>query len=365
MADDKKSFSRRQLLQFSAAAGVTAILGEPVSFAETQQSGPRAPVSAPAEELVFINGKIHTMDRNNTVVQTVSIKNGRFSTVGGAVPRKGPGIRIIDLRGRTVVPGIIDNHNHVVLMGNRPGYHTPLENAYSIGEVQEIVAARAKGIPSGAWITTIGGFHRNHLFRPDQTPRLPTLAELDEAAPNNPVYISEGFVGPSTTNSLGKKFFESQTPPVPVGADGSIGMGVQSTGRATLILRQTLLTFEQRRRGALDAINYGLSIGVTTHLDEGAFQATNTPNDGAAHEDNYTMHLPFLALHDEGKLPARLRINFLEQDTTPDLPTLTERLKNSYKFFGDDMVRTGAIGEFIAGFGVNNSVFMEAAKRIA
>src|SRR5262249_57212310 len=73
-----------------------------------------------------------------------------------------------------------------------------------------------------------------------------------------------------------------------------------------------------------------------------------TPNDGAAHEDNYTMHLPFLALRDEGRLPARLRINFLHQDTTADLPTLTERLKQSFKFFGDDIVRTGGIGEFIA-----------------
>jgi predicted amidohydrolase YtcJ len=112
-------------------------------------------------------------------------------------------------------------------------------------------------------------------------------------------------------------------------------------------------------------MTYGLSLGVTTHLDQGAFQATNTPDDGAAHEDNYTMHRPFLALHAEKKLPARLRINFLEQDTTPDVPTLTERLKNSYKFFGDDMVRTGAIGEFIAGFGANNATFVEAAKRIA
>ena len=57
---------------------------------------------------------------------------------------------------------------------------------------------------------------------------------------------------------------------------------------------------------------------MTTHLDQGAFQATNTPSDGAAHEDNYAMHLPFLALHAEGRLPARLRINFLHQDATPD-----------------------------------------------
>src|SRR5215470_7973270 len=289
-----KKLSRRQLLAGGVAAGVTAV----------QQSG-----AAAAEELALVNGKIHTMDGKNTIVQSISMRNGRFVSVGGAAPRRGPGIRIIDLKGRTVVPGIIDNHNHIVLMGNRPGYHTLLENALSIRDVQEIISARAKGIPQDSWITTIGGFHRNQLVPPGQTPRLPTLAELDEAAPNNPVYMSEGFTGPSATNSRGKKFFESLNPPIQVGPDGGLAAGAQATTRATLALRHTL-TFDQRKRGAIDALNYGLSLGVTTHQDEGAFQATDTPADGAAHEDNYTMHLPFLALHDERKLPARLRINF-------------------------------------------------------
>ena len=355
--------SRRQLLRASAGAGVLAALGPPPARAAAEQRAGGV-AGRTTEELVFVNGRIHTMDGNNTIANTVSIRNGRFSAVGGGVPVRGPGIRMIDLRGRTAVPGIIDNHNHIVLMGNRPGYHTPLEHASSISDVQETIAARAKAIPRGAWITTIGGFHRNQLFSRDQNPRLPTLAELDMAAPDHPVYISESFMGPSATNSLGKRVFERQTPPVPVGDDGSIAIGSQSTGRATLALRQTLLTFEQRKRGAIDAMTYGLGLGVTTHLDQGAFQATNAPTDGAAHEDNYTMHMPFLALRDAGKLPARLRINFLHQDSTPDLPTLTERLKNSFKFFGDDIVRTGGIGEFIAGFGPS-SPFVDAAKRVA
>jgi predicted amidohydrolase YtcJ len=268
---------------------------------------------------------------------------------------------VIDLKGRTVVPGIIDNHNHIVLMGNRPGYHTPLENAFSIRDVQETFAARAKGIPRGAWITTIGGFHRNHLVPAGQNPRLPTLAELDEAVPDNPVYISESFNGPSATNSAGRKFFGSQTPPIPVGDDGSIAAGAQGTGRATLALRQTLLTADQRKRGAIDAMAYGLGLGVTTHLDQGAFQAANMPSDGAAHEDNYRMYGPFFDLREEGKLPARLRLNFLHQDATPDLVTLNERVRNTFPFFGDDMVRTGGIGEFIAG----GKAFVDAAKLLA
>ena len=361
---EQNGLSRRQLLSASAGAGVRAALGLPTAPAVAKQGASGGVAVRTTEELVFVNGRIHTMDGNNTIANTVSIRNGRFSAVGGAAPARGPGIRMIDLRGRTAVPGIIDNHNHIVLMGNRPGYHTPLENASSIADVQETVAARAKAIPRGAWVTTIGGFHRNQLVPRGQNPRLPTLAELDMAAPDHPVYISESFMGPSATNSLGKAFFERQTPPVPVGEDGSIATGSQSTGRATLALRQTLLTSEQRKRAAIDAMAYGLGLGVTTHLDQGAFQATNTATDGAAHEDTYTMHVPFLALRDEGKLPARLRINFLHQDSTPDVPTLTERLKNSFKFFGDDMVRTGAIGEFIAAFGPS-SPFVEAAKRVA
>jgi hypothetical protein len=332
------------------------------SASATAAHGANPPGQGSGERLVLRKGRIHTMDGRGTVADSVAIENGRFVEVGRNVPVRGG--RVIDLQGRTVVPGIIDNHNHIVLMGNRPGHHTPLENAYSIADVQAIYRERAAKLPAGAWITTIGGFHRNHLVPPDETPRLPTLAELDEAVPNHPVYISEGFSGPSTTNSLGKAFFESLG--IPVGADGSIagGFGPTSpTGRATLALRQTLLTFEERKRGAREAIAYGLSLGVTTHLDQGAFQATGTPADGAAHEDNYTMHLPFLALHREGQLLARIRINFLHMESDPNTPELAARLRNQFPFFGDDMLRTGGIGEFIAqGTG---EAFVAAAMRVA
>jgi predicted amidohydrolase YtcJ len=359
-----EQISRRDVFRTGAAAGVAAALTG--AGATAASAAPAGATGNDDDTLTLVNGKIHQMDGSGSVARAVAIRNGRFVAVGDSAANPGPGSSVINLRGRTVVPGIIDNHNHIVLMGNRPGYHTPLENAYSIEDVQAIYAERAAGIPAGAWITTIGGFHRNHLVPPDQSPRLPTLAELDEAVPDNPVYISESFSGPSATNSLGKAFFEGLG--IPVGADGSIagGFGAGSpTGRATLALRQTLLDFEQRKRGAVDAMAYGLGLGVTTHLDQGAFQATGTPSDGAAHEDNFTMHLPFLSLAEEGRLDARLRINFLHMESDQATPELVERLKNAFQFFGNDFIRTGGIGEFIAQGTGPTSPFLAAARRVA
>lgn len=335
----------------------------------------------PNGDVILVNGAIHTMDANDTVARVIAIKGGTIVYVGDdpdhpsldrATPRR-------DLEGRTVVPGLVDVHNHIVLMGNRPGHHTPLENAYSIGEVQETYARRAQALAPGEFITTIGGFHPNQF----KEHRLPTLAELDEAIPGHPAYLSVGFTGPSATNSPGKRFFEavpSPLGPIPVGADGSIdahGFGqVGPTGQATLALRNSL-TFDERKQSARDAMAYAAGLGVTLHLDQGAFQATGTPSDGAAHEDNFRMHLPFLAVYDEAVRGAggaslrglvRLRINFLTWDSDESLPVLNARIQNAFPFFGDDLVRTGAIGEFftdMSAYTAERPVWMAAATRVA
>lgn len=380
MSQDKRrqrGFSRRKFMQTAAAA---AAGGSSLWLSPAQASKSKKPNLDP--DLILENGRIHTMDARGTVASSVAIKDGRFMEIerGRSGLRAGRKTRVVDLRGRTVVPGIIDNHNHLVLMGNRPGFHTPLENAHSIAEALAIYAARAREVPNNAWITTIGGFHSNHLYANPADPlsgRLPTLAELDSVAPNNPVFIEIGFSGPSTTNSAGKAILQANgvtvgpTPTNPTVDAGSIAGGAQSS-TALLYLRQTLLNPASRRRGVIDAMKYAASLGVTTHIDQGAFQATNTPGDGAAHEDNFTMHIPFLEIYEEGKGTVRLRINFLHMEPTVDTPELVQRLKNAFPFFGDDMVRTGGIGEFIAQ-GTSTPPpnpmiapqFLAAAKRVA
>jgi predicted amidohydrolase YtcJ len=370
MSQDKRrqsAFTRRKFMKTAAASAAAAAGGNMLvapAQAKTNQH--------PDPDVILINGRIHTMQdpKKDVVVSSVVIKDGRFIEVEAGRPNAHAGrkTRVIDLGGRTVVPGIVDNHNHIVLMGNRPGFHTPLENAHSVAEALAIYAARAKGVPSGAWITTIGGFHFNHLYAnplDKTTGRFPTQAELDGAVPNNPLFLMISFTGPGMANSRAAAILRANG--VVVGADGSVATGFPSSEctKALLFLRQTLLNPEERRRSTLDAMSYAASLGVTTHIDQGAFQAVNNATDGAAHEDNFTMHFPFLENYDQGKGLVRLRINFLHMETDDGTPELVQRLKNAFQFFGGDMVKSGGIGEFIAQGTTVPGRFLEAARKVA
>src|SRR5688572_21758083 len=150
--------SRRQFLESAAAAlGVAASQGAAAAPAPAAQA-PAA--QATTQTLALVNGRIHTMDARNTIASAVAIRNGRFVSIGDTVAR-GADVRVIDLRGRTVVPGMIEPHVHLVSLANRPGYHTILENTTSIRQIQETLAARRKSVPAGQWITSMGGWHPN------------------------------------------------------------------------------------------------------------------------------------------------------------------------------------------------------------
>src|SRR5271169_4373348 len=123
---------------------------------------------AGSRDVRLINGKIVTMDGRNSVLSSVAIQNGRFESPGGKLS---PCTKTINLRGRTAVPGLIDNHNHIVLLGSRPGYDTRLETAASIAGMQALIQARAKTVPAGGFITAMGGWNAAQL----KEKRLPTL----------------------------------------------------------------------------------------------------------------------------------------------------------------------------------------------
>jgi predicted amidohydrolase YtcJ len=305
--------------------------------------------------LRLVNGKIYTMDAGDRVVSSVLIRNGRFVAVGNeGNPGNDDCTQVINLRGRTAVPGIIDNHNHVVLLGLRPGHDTRLENARSIQEVKDTFAARLrdKGIQAGDWLTALGGFNISQFTPPPAPARMPTLPELDEVTPKNPVLMMQGFSGPTVTNSLGKAFFTGLTPPIPVADNGAIASNTNSI-RALNALRG-LQTFTEQKRGLGYAMTYAAEVGVTTHLDQGGFPNTGSPNsdngtDALANFDRYRAYDSLRAVYHEGGIVNRIWINFLHLETDPATPELNARLLNVFNDFGDDMVRILGIGEFTAG----------------
>ena len=332
--DSKNGLRRRQFLSGAGALGFTGMNGSKL-LAQAE----RPAAADAAGDLLLVNARIHTMDPSSRVVSQVLIRNGRFTAVGNnlAAPR---GVRRVDLKNRTVIPGLIDAHNHIVLVGNRPGWHTPLEHVFTIPEAIAALKARAADVPAGEFITTVGPISAMQFAER----RLPTLAELD--AVNRPVYI-QAAQGGTRTNSQAKAWLETKG--VTVAADGAITG--QSLQLALKTLRQQLLTPEARKRSALYALNYYAKLGVTTIRDCGAFHSEE-PSGGVANENTFTMHNPFLALQREGAMPIRLRIDFLHQDpptANPPLPTLAPRLKYSFPFFGDEWLKTGGIGEFTGG----------------
>ena len=202
---------------------------------------------AGSRDLRLTNGRFVTMDARGTTASEVTIQDGRFTAVGPrGNQRVSPCTREINLRGRTVVPGLIDNHNHIVLLGIRPGYHTPLEGTASIAEVQAVIKARAKSVPAGAFITSMGGWNQAQFAEK----RLPTLAELDAATSNHPVLVFQSFTGPAATNTRGREFFTGKG--VAVSDTGAIAVNAPSM--AALNALRAVQTFEERKRGTAEAM---------------------------------------------------------------------------------------------------------------
>ena len=376
--------SRRDLLKSAAALGVTAAVVGPGLSAAAAVTNPQIAAIGPTYDgsiLRFVNGNIHTMDDNRSVASSVTIQNGHFTAVGNqGGPGGGRGVTTINLRGATVIPGLIESHTHFVSLANRPGYHVAeLELAKNIAEVQGFLAARrAVGdIPEGGFITAMGGWNSGAQW---EERRLPNLDELDAAVSDRPVFLFERFSGPASVNTLGKQFFEGVTdPPVAVNADGSItGAGA----RAALYHLRIRQTFEDKLRSTRDAMAFTAKLGITSLLDQTlvAVDEEPQPNHFLANLNHYRMYDAWLELHRRSETFVRLQINFLHNqgfigslgpDLADQLPELRDRLKNQFPFFGDAMLRTGGIGEWAAPFSRpdqnadNYAVWYEAQRLVA
>jgi predicted amidohydrolase YtcJ len=188
----KRKIQRREFLTGAGCAAVAA--GVAASGTPVQgQTTPAAPTVGPAE-FVLRNGKVITVNAGSTVTQAIAIAGDRIRAVGtneAMTPHIGPSTRVIDLRGKAVIPGITDGHAHMDREGLRKVFPS-LGRVRSIRDIQDRIADLARRRKPGDWIVTMPIGDPPYYFDvPDilAEKRWPTRQELDAAAPNNPVYI--------------------------------------------------------------------------------------------------------------------------------------------------------------------------------
>ena len=141
----------------------------------------------PAPDLILINGRVITVDRNFSVAEGVGILGDRILTVGNEDQLRalaGPSTRVVDLKGNTVIPGLMDNHLHGA--GGGPG--VDLSRARSFADVRAAIAARLAQSKSGDIIVSNSDWHEAQLSEQ----RLPLRDDLDAIAPDNPVVLVRG-----------------------------------------------------------------------------------------------------------------------------------------------------------------------------
>lgn len=191
MAND--SIPRRLFLKSTGAAGAVLASGLSAPAQTVSPPAPAEPIARPAD-VILKNGNVITVDAAFTIAQAVAIAGDRIVAVGSdaaMTAHTSPTTRIVDLKGKTVIPGMTDGHAHMDREGLRSVFPS-LGHVRSIRDIQDRIAEIARTKQPGEWIVTMPIGDSPFYFDVPEIlaeQRWPTRQELDAAAPNNPVYI--------------------------------------------------------------------------------------------------------------------------------------------------------------------------------
>jgi hypothetical protein len=139
-------------------------------------------------DLILHNGRVTTLDRTNPNATAIAIKDSLFQEVGSdreIMALAGPGTKIVDLKGKRVLPGLIDNHTHVVRGGLNYNMELRWDGVRSLADAMDMLRRQVAVTPAPQWVRVAGGF-TEHQFAEK---RLPTIEEINAAAPDTPVFL--------------------------------------------------------------------------------------------------------------------------------------------------------------------------------
>lgn len=220
-----------------------------------------APVAhAQTADTVLSGGNILTVDESFSTVEALAIRDGRIIASGDATDIAkfvGDGTDVIELNGKTVIPGLIDNHLHFIRGVWNNQTEVRFSGIKSRADALERLAERAASVEPGTWVTTIGGWVEDQ-FLDDTSPF--TLAELDAIAPNNPIYLLQSY----SSGYANSAAFEA----VGVDSEGS----AQLSGRDGLTPFTNAVTWRNKsssQQAILDYMSVLNGFGLTMVYDVG------------------------------------------------------------------------------------------------
>src|SRR6266702_1075882 len=303
----------------------------------------RPPTDKP--DLILHRGSFTTLDRSNPVATAVAIKDGRFVAVGregDVLPLAGPATRVIDLRGRQALPGLIDNHLHIIRGGLNFNMELRWDGVRSLADAMAMLRRQVAVTPPPQWVRVVGGFTEQQFAER----RLPTIAELNAAAPDTPVFVLHLYDRALLNAAALRACGYTKDTPEPLGGQIVRNSNGEPTGLLlakpnAAILYATLakgpkLPFEYQLNSTRHFMRELNRLGVTGAIDAGGgFQ--NYPEDYAVVQK----------LADEGQLTIRLAYNLFTQKPKGEKDDFLNWTRTSKYKQGTDYFRHNGAGEML------------------
>jgi predicted amidohydrolase YtcJ len=296
-------------------------------------------------DLILFNGYFHTLNPANPVASAVAISGGKFSAVGADRDvRKfaGEGTELIDLQGRSALPGLIDNHLHIIRGGLNFNMELRWDGVRSLADAMAMLRRQVAITPPPQWVRVVGGFSE-HQFAEK---RLPTIEEINAIAPETPVFLLHLYDRALLNGAALRACGYTKDTPEPMGGQITRNGAGEPTGLLlakpnAAILYSTLakgpkLPFEYQLNSTRHFMRELNRLGVTGAIDAGGgFQ--NYPEDYAVIQK----------LHDEGQLTIRLAYNLFTQKPQGEKQDFLDWTRTSKYKQGDDYFRHNGAGEML------------------
>ncbi|MCD4484300.1 amidohydrolase [Chromobacterium vaccinii] len=296
-------------------------------------------------DVILRNGRIATLDRRKPLAGAVAVKDGRFLAVGEEaeiMALAGPATRVVDLKGRRALPGLIDNHTHLVRGGLNFNMELRWDGVRSLADAMDMLRRQVAVTPAPQWVRVVGGFTEHQFVEK----RLPTLDEINAAAPDTPVFLlhlyDRALLNGAALRAVG---YGRDTPAPPGGEivrDGNgnpTGLLLAKPNAAILyatLAKGPKLPFDYQLNSTRHFMRELNRLGVTGVIDAGGgFQ--NYPDDYAVIQQ----------LADAGQMTVRLAYNLFTQKPKAEKEDFLAWTGSVRYKQGDDYFRHNGAGEML------------------